>query len=349
MYTNKAVKHSFKVFAEDLKNRNIGKVILMYGIEQYLVKWAVDTLVENFVNPAVKAVDYVVLDEDNSSCSEIIAAAETFTMFSERRVVWVRNFKPLAGDNVRGYSKDDLVELAAYLESCNESTILIFSSEDIKGSATVTAALKKYGQVYHFDSIDKGDLRSFAAKRFKAAGVGITKSAVDTLIDVTGYYNRESDYRLYNFDNDIQKIIAHSDGIQIAEEDIMNAVSGDMDTFVFDMLDGITNNQKEKAFSVLYNILHGGNDIFPIIGMIASQFELMLSIKQMRQDAMDIKAIHKKLGGSEYRIRKLLPHVSRFSEEKLKKTLSEIYEVERNIKEGLLAPQLALEMFIAGI
>ena len=41
----KPVKHSFKVFSENLKTGNIDQVILMYGIEQYLVKWAVDTLV----------------------------------------------------------------------------------------------------------------------------------------------------------------------------------------------------------------------------------------------------------------------------------------------------------------
>lgn len=42
----KPVKHSFKVFSENLKTGNIDQVILMYGIEQYLVKWAVDTLVK---------------------------------------------------------------------------------------------------------------------------------------------------------------------------------------------------------------------------------------------------------------------------------------------------------------
>ncbi|MBR3786410.1 MAG: DNA polymerase III subunit delta [Firmicutes bacterium] len=348
MYRKAAVKHSFKVFSENLKTGNIEKVILMHGVEQYLVKWAVETLVKKYVNPAVKSMDYQLLDDD-ASCSQVIEAAETFTMFSERRVVWVRDFKPLSGDSPRGYSKDEIKELADYLQNSNDSTILIFSAEEIKASAVLTSALKKLGQVYDFAPIDKPDLVSFARKRFQAAGIDITPGGVNALIDATGYYHKESDYRLFHFANDIQKIIAHSDGIRVTEKDIMETVSGDMDTFVFDMLDGISNNQKEKAFSILYNMLHGGSDAFSIIGAIVSQFEMMLSVKQMREEGLDLGAIHKKLGGSEFRIKKMLPYANRYSVEKLKSILSSIYEVDRNIKTGVLEPQLALEMFIAGI
>lgn len=345
----KPVKHSFKVFAENLKNNKIDNVILMYGVEQYLVKWAVETLVKKYVNPAMTAMDYVILDEDNASCDQVIEASETFSMFSPRRVVWVRNFKPLTSDSPRGYTKDAVKGLAEYIENSNEGTILIFSAEEIKASATMTAALKKKAQCYDFDKIDKAELNSFARKRFKAAGVDIGPRALSLLVDATGYFNKESDYRLFHFENDIQKIIAHSDGAVVTEEDIERTVSGDMETFVFDMLDGISGNQKEKAFVILYNMLHAGTDPFSIIGAIVSQFELMLSVKQLREDGLDLHSIHKKLGGSEYRIKKMIPYTNKFSVAKLKETLSGIYEVDRNIKTGLLDSQMALEMFIARI
>lgn len=345
----KPVKHSFKVFSENLKTGNIDQVILMYGIEQYLVKWAVDTLVKKYVNPATLSMDYAVLDEENASCSQVIEACETFSMFSERRVVWVRNFKPLTSDSAKGYTKEEIKELAKYIENSNDRTILIFSSEEVKASAILPAALKKKAQCYDFDKIDKAELNSFAKKRFRASGIEITARALQMLIDATGYFNKESDYRLFNFANDIQKVIAHSDGSKITEEDIERTVSGDLDTFVFDMLDGISSNQKDKAFQILYNMLHSGSDPFSIIGAIVSQFELMLSVRQLRDDGLDLSAMHKKLGGSEYRIKKMIPYANKYSVGKLKSTLSGIYEVDRNIKTGLLDGQMALEMFIASI
>lgn len=345
----KAVKHSFKVFSENLKAGKLSNVLLFYGVEQYLVKWAVETLVKKYVNPATASMDYQILDEEGVTCSQIIEASETFSMFSDRRVVWVKDFKPLNSDTARGYSKDEVQKLTEYLAASNDGTILIFSAETIKASAALPAALKKQGQCYDFDKIDKAELISFARKRFRAAGVEIGPSALQLLVDATGYFNRESDYRLFHFANDIQKVIAHCDGSMVRREDIEEAVCGDMETFVFDMLDGISSGQKDKAFRILYNMLHSGSDVFSVIGAIVSQFEMMLSVKQMREDGLDLKAIHKRLGGSEYRIKKMIPYTNRYSVDKLKRILSSIYEVDRQIKTGLLDGQLALELFIAGV
>ncbi len=344
----KPVKHSFKVFSENLKADNISKVILMYGVEQYLVRWACESLVRKYVNPAAVSMDYIQFSGDEVSCDQIIEACETFSMFSQRRVVWVRDFKGLSADSFKGFGKDQMQQLSDYAAASNESTILIFSAEEIKSGALLTATLKKVGQVYDFDKIDKAELSSFAKKRFRAAGVEISPAAVSLLIETTGYFNKESDYRLFHFENDIQKLIAHCSG-SVTEEDIEKTVCGDMDTFVFDMLEAITGNKKDKAFQILYNILHSGRDAFSVIGAIVSQFELLLSVKQLREDGLNSSDMQKKLGGSEYRIKKLLPYAGRYSEEKLKKTLSSAYEVDRQIKTGLLDSQLALELFIAGI
>ena len=320
----------------------------MYGVEQFLVKWASETLAGKFVNPATASMDFVILDED-VSCDRIIEACETFTMFSERRIVWVKNFRLLMSDTAKGYTGDDLDRLTEYISNSNESTILIFSGEEVKLTAKLPAALKKYGQVYDFDRLDKPELNSFIRKRFVKAGIEIKPPALKLFIDCTGYYNRESEYTLFHFENDIQKIIAHCTGDTVTTEDIEKTVSGDMDTFVFDMINGITGNQKDRAFEILYNILSSGEDPFSIIGAIVSQFEFLLSVKELREDGLDIGAIHKKLGGSDYRIKKAIPFVNRFSKDKLKKTLISIYEVDRNIKTGLLDSRTALELFIAGI
>lgn len=345
----KPVKHSFKVFSENLKNDKIDKVILMYGVEQYLVKWAAETLVKKYVNPAAMSVDYVLLDGEGVSCSQIIEACETFSMFSARRVVWVRDFKPLSGDSPRGYTKDEILELAAYVKESNDNTVLIFSAEEVKASAILTGALKKAGQVYDFDKIDKADFSSFAKKRFRAAGVDIGPGALSMLIEATGYFNKESDYRLFHFEKDIEKVIAYAEGGRVTEEDVQRVVSGDLETFVFDMLDAITAGKKDKAFQILYNILYSGREAFSVIGAIVSPFELLLSVKQLREDGMDLSAMHKKLGGSQFRIKKLIPYANRYTTAKLKETLSSIYQVDRQIKTGLLDSQTALELFIAGI
>ncbi len=162
----KTEKHSFQVFSENLKSNKFEKVLLMYGTEQYLVKWAVETLADRFVNPAARSIDYVILDED-VTVAHIIEACETFSMFSERRVIWVKNFKPLSSDTARGYSKEDIQKLVDYVADSNDSAILIFSAEEVKLTTSIAAAVKKNGQTYDFHKVDKPVFRSFASKRFK--------------------------------------------------------------------------------------------------------------------------------------------------------------------------------------
>ena len=74
----------------------------------------------------------------------------------------------------------------------------------------------------------------------------------------------------------------------MTRQDIEAAVCGDMETFVFDMLDGISSGQKDKAYRILYNMLHSGSDVFSVIGAIVSQFEMMLSVKPVSYTHLDV-------------------------------------------------------------
>lgn len=340
--------HSFKIFTNNMKQGKVPKLVFMYGEEQFLVNWAVETLVKKYVNPATKAMDYIKIDED-ATCESIIEACETFSMFSEKRVVWVKEFRLLYSDTVKGYSKDQVEMLTDYLESSNDGTILIFSGNDVKLKASVPAKLKKKADVYNFCRLDYATFKGFALKRFKAAGVNISPSSVKLLIDATGYFNKNSEYRLFNFANDIEKIIAHAENGRISDEDIEKAVCGDMETYVFALMDGIIDNHKDAAFQVLYNMLSAGENAFSILSTFANQFEFILSVKQMREDGVDMATMMKKLGSGDFRIKKVMPFVNRYSEDKLKSILCSLYEVDRNIKTGLLDDRTALELFIAGI
>lgn len=353
MYRNKEIRHSYSVFSENLKSGKFKNVIFMFGVEQFLVKWAVDALVRKYVNPAAKDMDFISFDADLNDPNQIIESCETFSMFSEKRVVCVSDFKPITSETPRGFKKDQIEALCDYLKSPNEGTIVIFTSssytDDTKKNTTLVDTLSKVGQVYNFKEVDRKTLEGFAKKRFANARLNITPSALRMLIEETGYTNKESDYHLYNFENDIKKIISLTDGDTVDVADIEKSVCADNNTFIFDMLDAISANQKDKAFQILHNKLYQGDEIFNIIGSVISQFEMMISVRQLRDDGFNLLDIHKKLGGSEYRIKKMMPYASKYSAAKIKEILSSAYDIEKNIKTGVLPQQLAMELFIAAI
>lgn len=348
---NKTAKqeHAYKRFGADLKNNDFEPVIFLYGVEQYLVEWAATSLVKKYVNSAALSFDFVKFDDENTSVDEIITACETFPMFSEKRVVWVKNHALLKSANPKGFSASDKSTLLDYVSGPSAETILIISTDSEEEKLDLFKELKKECRTYDFDRLDRVQLAAFAEKRFKTAGVAIKRDILRYLIDETGYFNRESEYRIFNLENDIKKIIAHSNGQEITEEDISAALNGDMDTFVFNFLDAAAGKKKDMAFTLMHNMMNTGTDVFAITAMLVSQFEILLEVKEFKEDSMTLAEIVKIMKIHEFRVKKAMQTADRFTKTKLKEILVQLYEIDRNIKTGVLDQNIALELLVGRI
>lgn len=338
-------EHAFKTFSKDLKNDDFSPVIFMYGVEDYLTEWAVECLVKRFVNPAASSLDYIRFT-DEASLSDILEAAGTFSMFSERRIIWAKDYMPLMSVNAKGFGAAEMERLCKYIEDPNENTILIFSATKPEEKSEPVRELKKECRNYFFDKLDYQQLAAFAEKRFKTAGVSINRSALQYLIDESGYFNKETEYRILNLENDIKKLIAYTGGKEVTEEDISLNLHGDMDTFVFNFLDAVSNNRKDAAFELLHNILTSSGEVFSILGLLINHFELILTVKEFKEDGIGLAAITSKLKINEFRVKKSMQFADKFTAEKLRDTLSQLYETDRNIKTGMLEQNLALELLV---
>lgn len=346
---NEQKEHAYKKFGSDLKSGAFSQVLFMYGAEQYLVEWAIESLKKKYVNSAASAFDFVKIDDDNADVDEIIGAADMFPMFSEKRIVWIKEHSLLTAANPKGFSSTDKEKLNSYIENTNEGSILIFSCEEPDEKSEVVKQLKKIAGVYNFDKLDRTQLTAFAEKRFRSAGVSIQRDLLRYLIDETGYFNRETDYRIFNLENDIRKIIAHSDGNAISREDIAENLNGDMDIFIFNFLDAAANRKKDTAFSMLHSILASGSNVLAVTAMLINQFELMLDVSEFREDSRSAAEIAKIIKMNEFRVKKAMALTDKFTKQKLKEILCQLYETDRNIKSGLLEPILALELLVGRI
>ncbi len=117
------------MFSRDLKTMIFRRFFFLRG-RGLLIHWAADSLKNKYVLPGAEAVDYVKLSDDTQSVEQILEACNTFSMFSRRRVVWVRITRRCAAMS-KGFGASELAKLSDYLDSPNETAILIFSSETI--------------------------------------------------------------------------------------------------------------------------------------------------------------------------------------------------------------------------
>lgn len=346
-------EHAFIRIERDLKSGNIPRVVLLCGREEYLINWYTESLIKKYVSDACRAIDAVTLRDDALNFAKIEECLETVSLMSERKVVILPEFAPADGKTMKGFTESEVKALAGYIKDIPDGSMLVITVHEDdeysnrKKSNILRKTIEKYGNIYDFQPLNDKLLRGFIEKRLRMAGKKYMNSVVNRIISSSGYGNKAVEYSLYNLDNDLKKITAHSDGDEITEADVVSVLSVSPENNVFAMLDAIGKNRKDEAFRMLGNLMDSGTPVFSLIRLIANQIELILSVKEMKERGMTQTDMQKKLAVHQFRVKKALSLSSYYSVERLKQILMSAYEIDANIKTGLMENRLALEYFVA--
>jgi DNA polymerase-3 subunit delta len=344
-----AAEHAYKRIDKDIRGNSVKNLLLLYGREDFLIRWAVDSLVRKYVNEACRDMDFSKLDGTAVTFEEIRNNCETLPFLSEKRVVQIADFRLMEGGKTKGFDEEEESILAGYLKDIPQDCLLIITSAGADKRKKLFKAVAEAGAVYEFGELDEKSLISYIEKRFKESGKTAKPSVVAGLIEASGYYDKDTDYTLYNLENDIKKAIAYCEASEIGYDAVENTVSGNMDTNVFEMIDSLGRNRKDEAYQMLHNLLVSGEQVYKLLALLCSHFEIILSVKEMKEEGKSFAEMKELLGIHEFRIKKAASFAEKYTLANLRKILQKTYEIDKNIKTGLLEPSLALELFIAEI
>jgi len=342
-------KSSYKDFYNDYNKGLSRSVLFFYGEENFLMKWACDTVISKEVTDEERAFGLVELPGDECTIDQIIQTAMTSTMFGNKRIVLIKDFKPLYSAPDRNAQKFIEDKLLAFAENRSEDYIVIFTLDSMH-QANMTALAKKFAAIkqsgYEFPRLERGELRAFIRKRINDAGKYIDDRTLDELIEISGYYLKESRYTLSEFENDLIKLTNAAED-KIGSDLAWDVMVGEGEKYVFTLIDSIMGRDVKKAMTIVQNIL--SDDEYAsmrIISLLTSQFEMMFDSKKFEQRRMSLKDMARELGVNEYRFQRAFNTARSFSEEYLRKALLELYEIDKKIKMGDIDKDVALETFV---
>jgi DNA polymerase-3 subunit delta len=357
------MKNDFSSLLSDIKKEKLPNVLLLCGKEQYLVQWCVNDIIKRFVNEATAAIDFTRIDDSRFSLSEIINACDTISLLSKKRVVLAENFYYAEGVKKRrtradgeepvGLDSDEEMQaLCDYVKTVPDTTLLIFTCGIPDMRTKIVKAIEECGRVSAMKSLEGAELRRFIGKRFEKAGKGASSDIINEIIRLSGYEDKDSEYTLFNLDNDLNKIIAHSRSANIRPEDIEETIAGNSENDVFKLLDAITTGRKDEAYRLMFNNLAvAGADggIFGLLALIVKNVENILFVKEMRAEGMNLEACQSALALHPFVVKKAWGFSDRFTLQQLKSMCRTVYEIDANVKKGIISDTLALEMFIANV
>lgn len=350
-------EHAFRTFAKTCETaEKTGvwpRLFLLSGREHFLIDWAERELRKKLVEPSSADFDCNVFSGDGFSAGDLIAACETLPMMSPKKVVIIKHTDILSDIRSSSMSEEDIETLTAYIPNIPETTVLIFISPKTDRRKAICKAIAKTGLVYDFKALDEGSLATWMMKKVSEAGRTASKSELLRYARSAGYGDSERSYTMYDLENDIKKALALTDSETITANDLMLAGGGEPETAAFTILDAAFSGRKGYALTVLNNSIDSqlaskeAGVILSFLGLLCSQLEIMVEAAERKEEGQPQSLIESEMKVHPYRLRKAQAASAGMSAAGLRESLFKAFQIEKDMKSGLIDPKIDLELFIA--
>ena len=144
----------------------------------------------------------------------------------------------------------------------------------------------------------------------------------------------------------MSKIVKAAPGDQITIDVIEELLTGDSDRFVFNLVDAVVGGNRARALAITETIINEEDGSMPVIALLTKQFEIMYDALELSQKGMSISQMAKATGINEFRFKKAWQAAGAYSLSRIRKLLTELYNIDRDIKRGDIDKDTALELFV---
>lgn len=300
-------------------------IYLLYGTEKYLIDLEINKIIKQHKIDEINIIKY---DLDIDFFKEVIDDCQTISLFSNKKLIIVDNpFTEL--------SKEDENLLENYINSPNLDTILILRCSKLDERKKIIKLLMKKVTVKEFNNTNLIEKVKNMFDDFD-----IKNDTINLLIERVG-----SDLNLLH--NEIEKIKIYKDNDKnITKEDIISLTHKNIDLDVFKLIDNIVNHDKEKSLELYNELLKNGSEPIAIIVMLANQFRIMYQAKELIKKGYTEKDIASTINIHPYRVKLALQNSRSYNSKVLLKYLSDLAQLDIDIKSGNIDKNLGLELFI---
>lgn len=313
-------------------------VYLFYGLEYYLMKKELETILKN---EKIEKINQNTYDLENSSLNDILEDASTISLFAPKKAIIVENSYIFTATTNKKLLEQPIPLLQTYLEHPNENTLLFFliNKDTIDSRKKIITYMKKVGIIKEFAPLT--DQKSYVENKLKPY-----KMSKD---DISFFLNRVGN-QLSIIELELDKLkIYKNETLEITHQDIIDVTCKTVDIDIFNLIDNIVINNKEKALESYTEMIKMGEEPIKIIIMLANQFRIMYQSKQMLKQGYTEKTIASTLAVHPYRIKLALEKGRKFSEDTLLNFLKQLFDLDYKIKSGKIDKNIGLELFILKI
>ncbi len=315
---------------KDIKEKKFHNIYLLYGEEDYLKTKYANMLIEAVVDNK-DSMNYSFFEEKNTDAGAVIENAVTLPFFADKRIIHMKN---------SGYFKSPCEEFNNYLGEICDSTIFLFVEDVIDKRSKAYKTVNKSESVIELNKPSETDIKAWIGSKLKAEHKSMQREAYQEFIIRT-------DTSMENMDTEFEKLISYiGDRDTITLDDVEEVTTKQLQSKVFDMINGIAEKNPKKVLSMYHDLLAQKEPPVKILRIIENNFRRSLKIKDLKANGYSDDTIAKEARIPRFAIPKELNVTKNFSSARINELLNEACDIEKDIKTGKIKDQLAVEMLM---
>ena len=303
---------------------------------------------KSIVKKSIKEIDmmnFVKFDASGTLVQEIVDEANYLPLGYDNKAVIVDNCYFLLKEKGKNKieSDQDYDKLINYINHPDETADLIFlvntSDSDIDSKNKIYQAIEQNGQIITLNEPKENEWQQVVAHYFKEKWPG-------TIIDSDAIYElarrTEGDYA--SLFNNGSKLALYTNHIRF--EDVTLMVTRPLEENAFLLFNYLIDDKNIEAVSLYRDLKSANVEPVTLIGMIANQFRLLNRVSYLAKKGMNQDEIAKELGINPIRAKILRKNTFVVSQKRINQTLEELYQLDLQIKSGLVDRYYSFELFL---
>ena len=319
-----------KSVVEDIKKGSFKPVYLFYGEEAYL-KQQYKNRLKDAVLPEGDTINLSIYSGKGIDVEEMIAQADTMPFFAEHRLLLIED---------SGFFKNANQQLADYIPSIPEGTIMLFVESEVDKRGKLYKAVNKKGSVVEFTAQNEQPLTRWILGILKSEKKMITSGAMKLFLEKTGT-------DMERIRQELEKLICYCmEKESITEEDVAVICSEQTENKIFDMINAMAEKKQKKAMELYYDLLALKEPPMRILYLITRQFNLLMQVKELSEEGYSAKKISERLKMAGFIVRNCLRQAEYFSLKTLKEALQDCVRMEEAVKTGRMNDVMSVELLL---
>lgn len=334
---------SYQRVRQQIHKKQLASVYLLYGTESYFIQ----ELQKEIIKLALPDHDTEAIsdyDLKDTPIQDVIADAETYPLFSDRKIIIARNPVFLKAKLPKLSFEHDVDALEQYINNPVPFTVMVFIapyekiderkkiSKVMKNKATVTVALCQ--------PLRERDTARWINEYVNDLGISLHPEVAEMLeaefagnLDILK--NELHKYSLYVGER------GHVTS-EIAEQLTTNSINHSG----LRLADAVMEKDLHQAITVSKELLKMNEEPIALIGLLAFQFRSVLRVKLLKQAGYTEPQIMQHMKAHPYVVKIAIKREKKFTKRQLEQIMSILTNADEAMKQGKMEKDLALELLL---